>query len=68
MIPKAETTAVTYCDKNCTVVAIMTKKKNEDTYTLYEIGGEAKRLGRGNNPLELEAKYNMDKRMGMSHE
>lgn len=64
MIPKNESVVVTYLNKSGIVIALLTKRKNEDTYALYEVGKEVKRLGRGNNPLELEVKYSINKRMG----
>lgn len=67
MIPKTERVAVTYFNNKEEVIAILTQKPTDGSFFLYEISGkDTKRLGKGANPLVLEEKYHIRKRMGIS--
>lgn len=46
---------------------IMTSKESRDFYYLYElVDGSFKKLGRAKSPQELEKKFEVDKRLGVS--
>ena len=53
-------------NKDGDVVCITTSKPARDYYFLYELNGsEYVRLGKATSPLELERKFNTNKRMGI---
>ena len=67
MIPRTERVVVTYFNTKEEAIAILTLKPTDGSFFLYEISGEdIKRLGKGVNPLVLEEKYHIRKRMGIS--
>ncbi len=66
MIPKTERVECTYLNDKNEVVAILTQKPMDGNFYLYEVSGkETKKLGKGINPIALEEKYHMKRRMGI---
>lgn len=64
--PKGEIVWTGYVNKDGDVVCITTSKPARDYYFLYELNGsEYVRLGKAASPLELERKFNTNKRMGI---
>lgn len=63
--PKGEIGWTDYRDKDGNTVCITTSKPARDFYFLYELkDGEFVKLGKATSPLELEKKYDTNKRMG----
>lgn len=68
MISKNETIVTTYY-KDGTAVGVTTKHNANNLYFFYEfVDNDFKKLGKGNSPSELEEKYDVNKRMGVSIE
>ena len=66
MISKNERVIVEYGNGKGQVVGVMTINQSGSLYFFYEFDGkDYKKLGKGQNPLELESKYNIKKRMGV---
>ena len=66
MISKTEYVVTTYL-RNGSVVGVTTKHKLQEIYFFYEFSdGDYIKLGKGLSPPELEEKYKVDKRMGIS--
>lgn len=66
MISKGEHTMTSLRNKNGAEVGIITANQMETLFYLYEVAdGHYKKLGKSDNPLELEARYKMDERMGV---
>ena len=64
-IPKGETVWVNYRNSKGDTVCILTSKEARDFYFLYEVlpDGKLNKLGKAKTPPELEAKFNVYKRM-----
>lgn len=63
--PRGEIGWTEYFDKNGNIVCLTTSKPARDFYFLYELKDrEFVRLGKAVSPLELEKKFDTDKRMG----
>lgn len=66
MISKSEYVLTTYY-RDGAIIGATTKHKLQDIYFFYEFSGaDYIKLGKGSSPLELEERYNVDKRMGIS--
>lgn len=66
MISKGEHAMTSLRDKNGAEVGLITANQMETLFYLYEVAdGNYKKLGKSDNPLELEARYKMDERMGV---
>ena len=66
MISKNEHSKVGYVNKDGVEVAIITANQMETQFFFYEFDGkEYKKLGKADNPLELEKKFNIKERMGI---
>ena len=63
--PKGEIGWTEYLNKDGDIVCLTTSKPARDYYFLYEIRDcEFIRLGKAVSPLELERKFDTNKRMG----
>lgn len=67
--PKGERVWVGYYNAKQELLFILTSKESSrDYYFLYElVDGAFKKLGRARSPKELEAKFNVEKKMGVVH-
>lgn len=66
MISKNEEVIVWYSKRGGPIVGAMSINQTGNVYFFYEFDGrDFKKLGKGSNPLELEKKFNINKRMGM---
>ena len=67
--PKGERVWVGYYNAQHELLFILTSKESSrDYYFLYElVDGAFKKLGRARSPRELEAKFNVEKKMGVVH-
>ena len=64
--PKGENICVTCYDSSGNRLFLITHKPLVDIYFIYEFTGDGLvKLGKGQSPLELEAKFNVRKRMGV---
>mgnify|MGYP004574083323 CR=1 FL=1 len=64
--PKGETVWVSYYNSEHKLLFIMTSKPTRDYYYLYELKEEDfKKLGRAQNPVELEEKFKVNKKMSV---
>ena len=64
--PKGEIIWVSYYNSHHDLVFIVTSKATREYYFLYEvIEGEFKKLGKSKNPIELEARFNVNERMSV---
>ena len=63
--PKGEEVYVSYYNKKCELLFILTAKLNSrDWYYLYELSdGQFKKLGKARTPTELEEKYSVHEKM-----
>jgi len=62
--PKGERVWVSYCRDGLQFFMLTSKINNRDFYFLYEIVDEApKKLGKAKTPLELEEKFEVNKRL-----
>ena len=70
MISKNEQAMVEYINKDTgRAVAVITSKYPGDVFFFYEcVDGEFRKLGKANSPIELEIRYDVRGRMGMSDE
>ena len=68
MISKNERQITEYYERGGTrPVAILTSKEPSNVFFLYErVGDDYVKLGKGNSPLELEERYDIRSRMGMT--
>lgn len=59
--PKGETRCVSYYNYSHELVFVLTYKPTSGMYYLYEVleDGELNKIGKGNNPNQLEEKYNV---------
>lgn len=65
MIPKTER-EMTSLRKNGVEIGLITANQTGTVFYLYEVvDGEYRKLGKSENPLELERKYKMYERMGL---
>ena len=66
-IPKGEIPWVTYKNKECETVCIITSKLSRDMYYCYGINndGQFTRLGKAKTPAEFENKFSILERMGL---
>ena len=64
--PKGERVWVGYYNAQHELLFIMTSKEtSRDYYFLYElVGGTFRKLGKARSPKELEAKFDVKKKMG----
>ena len=67
--PKGEVVWVGYYNKDRELLFIMTSKEtSREYYYLYElVDGVFKKLGRARSPKELEARFDVEKKMGVVH-
>ena len=66
--PKGEHVWVAYYNTAHELVFILTSKETRDYYFLYElVDGKFQRLGRAKSPIELEERFNVDKRLGVPY-
>ncbi len=65
--PKGERVWVGYYNKEHELMFILTSKESSrEFYFLYElVDGSFKKLGRARSPKELEAKFNVEKKLGV---
>lgn len=64
--PKGEDVCVTFCDRSGRPLFLITTKHITGYFFLYEFTGDGLvKLGKGLSPLELEAKFEVRKRMGV---
>lgn len=65
--PKGERVWVGYYNAKQELLFILTSKESSrDYYFLYElVDGTFKKLGRARSPKELEAKFDVDKKLGV---
>lgn len=65
MISKNEHVMVSLCNRNGVEVGLITANQTETMFYLYEpIAKDYRKIGKSDNPLELERKYNMYEKMG----
>lgn len=67
--PKGERVWVGYYNAQHELLFIMTSKEtSRDYYFLYElVDGTFRKLGKARSPKELEAKFDVEKKMGVVH-
>lgn len=67
--PKGERVWVGYYNAQHELLFIMTSKEtSRDYYLLYElVDGAFRKLGKARSPKELEAKFDVEKKMGVVH-
>ena len=66
MISKSEHQKVGYVNNEGIEVAVITANQMETQFFFYEFDGrEYRKLGKADNPLELERRFNVKERMGM---
>ena len=67
--PKGERIWVGYYNAQHELLFIMTSKEtSRDHYFLYElVDGTFRKLGKARSPKELEAKFDVEKKMGVVH-
>lgn len=66
MISKGEHAMTSLCSKSGIEVGLITSNQLETTFYLYEVvDGHYRKLGKADNPLELERRYKMHERMGL---
>ena len=66
MISKGEHAMTSLCNKDGIEVGLITSNQLNTTFYLYEVvDGHYRKLGKADNPLELEARYKMYDRMGV---
>lgn len=62
--PKGERVWVGYYNTNHELILILTSKESRDYYYLYElVDGGFKKLGRARSPVELEERFEVNKRL-----
>lgn len=56
----------TSLSRNGTEIGVITANQTETVFYLYEVvGGNYRKLGKSDNPLELERRYKMHEKMGV---
>lgn len=67
--PKGERVWVGYYNAQHELLFIMTSKEtSRDYYFLYElVDGSFRKLGKSRSPKELEARFDVEKKMGVVH-
>ncbi len=67
--PKGERVWVGYYNAQHELLFIMTSREtSRDYYFLYElVDGTFRKLGKARSPKELEAKFDVEKKMGVVH-
>ena len=66
--PKGEKVWESYYNESRELKFIITSKSTRDSYFLYElVNGEFKKLGKAKTPPELVEKYDVCKKVGISH-
>lgn len=66
MISKGEHAMTSLCNKVGVEVGLITANQLETMFYLYGVvDGHYRKLGKADNPLELEKRYKMYERMGM---
>ena len=65
LLPKSEELVTTYNLKDHTTVYVMSYDRFKGVYILYSYAnGKIKKIGRGENPLNLEEKYSVAENIG----
>ena len=66
MISKGEHAFTSLCNNEGLEVGLITTNQLQTTFYLYEVvDGHYRKLGKADNPLELEKRYKMYDRMGV---
>ena len=66
MISKNEFIILSYGTRSGEEVAVITTRETRDVYYFYEVvGKDYKKLGKASSPLDLERKFDIEKRMGI---